>query len=324
MARSPSVLLFTMALASLVPACEQTRTLSLAPAPETLFDPAAPFEVRSAQSVDKPSADVPAGPGDAFGRGFVSGAKGTAGSFLAASGGPGGGATALVGLMLAPVVGLVGGAYGATAAHSAEEVEASMASLEELYGDADLLGALDELVAQKLRSRGFSVVSSCPAEADASDASPDLEAETKGPTECKPDGARNWLTLYPYYGLEQEGIYSPDIRFTLGVTAKVLGPDADSVREFRWKYRSRKFDFFEATKGEATLLRREIGQGQEKISDRIVEDLLVTRTPVEVTGTYNPYAHRNNFVPEPVEPGTVRRLPPYSKLVYIYENQLAN
>jgi len=324
MTRNPVVLSLAMALAAVLAACGQTRTLTLTPAPKTLFDPAVPIEVRGPYRMDMAGGDVAAGTGDAFGRGFVSGAKGTAGGSLSVAGGPGSGATAVVGLILAPVAGLVGGAYGAATAHSTEEVEASLASLKKLYEDANLLGALDEMVAQRLRSRGFSAVSSCPAVAEAPDADGDPEAEATRTTECEADAARNRLTLYPYYGLEQKGTYSPDLRFTLGVIAEVTGPNAEPAPRFRWKYRSHEFDFFEATKSGATLLRREIAQGQEKTADQIVEDLFVAKTPVIVTGKYYSYAHRNNFVPEPVEPGTVRRLPLHSKLVYVYENQLKN
>ncbi len=303
-------------IAALLGACGETRTLMLPAAPADLFDTAMPVGIVSNDLVGERHGHVVAGARDGAGLGLAGGVLGSLQAGFAL--GPDG---LVAGVLLAPVFGVGGAIYGASAAHPEEETKAAVAAIEQVYHDGALLAGLADMLGERLAAHGFPANLPCP------DAPPRPASARTGrgtaslPTGCKPGQAKNLLRLDVTYSFMTIGAFSPDL--VLGVDVGAVAMDAGRERaeaDFQWTYRSAKLDFFNATAADAVNLRREIGLAQQRLADRILDDLVLTRAPARITGTYDPSAVRTNnpdmigakFSFARSEPGTVQRVPPES------------
>lgn len=284
------ILLAALSLA----ACVESRVMSLAPAPAQLFNSEVHVETVGTHRVTDRHGHVIAGSGEGAARGFASGFGGSVGagldaSFSSASAGAGG---LIVGILLAPVVGLGGSMYGAAAAHPEEETEAAIAAMERVYSDDALLEGIAAKVRRDIPSLGFRAAPSCPEDAASGCAM----------------APRNRLSLDATYAFSTVGEYSPLLHFAIDVTVTATGPETGETA-FRWSYLSHPGDFFTVTADDAAGLRAVLGKAQENLARRIVEDLFVRPNEARVAGTYFPGKGQGRFTPEPLAPGSLARLP---------------
>lgn len=295
-------------IAALLGACAEPRVVTLAPAPEDLFDRRQPLRIDASYTVADRHGRVVAGAAEGAGVGMLSGVALTAGAG-AQTGDPIGFA---LGVLLAPV-GAVGGAVvGATSARPVEEVRRALDAVEALYADASLLGALEEKVVQQFRSHGLAPAPACAG--DVASTSPAGTAIRSVPVSCV-SGEANHVRLDVRYGFRTAGAYSPTLVYEIDATMLVAtAASARDAQEFRWHYRSPELDFFEMTADRATLLRRRIGIAQERVAARIVDDLLVARRASTIGGIYDPSLPRARFRPDATPSGTVSRVPTDSEL----------
>lgn len=288
----------------LVVGCAQTRVVKLEPASPDLFDPAAPLVTAGSCSVVDRHGHVAAGAGEGIGLGMAVGAGGAIGGG-AMSGNPLGFA---LGLVIAPIAAVGGGVVGAATAHPAEETEAALAAIEQVYADQALLGGLAETIEGRVLDLGYEALPPC-GEPEA--------AESASADDCD-FLASNRLIITVTYGFSTDGNFSPDLEF--GIDVDALAANADPSREaaaFRWVYLSPQLDFFDATRDGAALLRREIVDAQERLADQVMDDLLLARREATVSGTSPARGKREIFRPDAVTPGAPVRVPIDAELAHL-------
>lgn len=228
-----------------------------------------------------------------------------------------------LGIVLMPVFAVGGGIYGAAAAHPKEETEAAIKAIERLYDDKRFLGAVDGLVKKQLGGLGYPEASGCGPTETGRVVHDRANFSGAASEECVPEDPRNTLTLNVIYSFLTAGTYSPDLLFSIRLSATAANANrAQTAQDFRWVYVSPKLDFFAATAANAADLRRRIKDTQEKLADAIVQDLFVARRLIKVAGQYFPEREGINFMLSAITPGTVRRIPTESQMTGVPERAL--
>lgn len=179
------------------------------------------------------------------------------------------GLTVAGGIVLAPVAGLAGAVAGASDAHSAEEVEAAQlqirAALMELDPADYLLGRLVEVgatgyglgLARQPHGRGY----------------PELAAQQRAAV-VEIEIVR--------FGLNAEGAVNPDIVLDLAARARVIGTlDEEELYRRTWRYLGPRRNYFSAADRNAAVLRDDIREGFDRLSDRMLYDLFLGTEPEE-------------------------------------------
>jgi hypothetical protein len=308
---SATVLAFIV-LSGLASACTQTRTMTLEAAPANLFDPTAPIRVIGSYGVPGRHGYVVSGAGEGLGVGMGQGALVSVGGG-ASSGQPMGLA---LGILLAPFFAVGGGIYGAAAAHPADETEQAITAIELVYDDDDLLGSLSDLISERIQELGFPVETPCEGLNGRSVVEGDTASSGEALFRCRDEGVKIRLRITASYVFSTKGTYSPDLQFAIDVVAVTAYADRSrTAEEFHWAYLSPELEFFEATKTEAVLLRHQVADAQQKLADRIVDDLFLMRRSQHITGTYYPDRKGENFIPQRITPDTVNRVPTQTQLI---------
>ena len=223
--------------------------------------------------------------------------------------------------MLAPVVAVGAGIYGAAAAHPAEETEQAIAAIVQVYNDEMLLGSLDEMIALRIKSLGFPAQTPCAGLEGHNETS--TEASETTFEECGAAVPKNRLRLTVNYGFFTKGSYSPDLIYSIDVSAFAANSDLNKTAEsYRWFYLSPELDFFDETSSKAASLRRRIAATQEQLADRIIDDLFLARHSLQITGAYYPNRKGMNFLTHQTKPGAVIRYPTQSQLINVPKDAL--
>lgn len=277
----------------------QVRVMTLTPAPAELFDASAPIEVTDAATIAELHGPVASGSADGVGTGMAQGAGGAIA----------GGASTGFGIFLAPVFAVVGGVYGAAAAHPAAETDAAIAAIEEVYRDQDLLSGVAAAFEARASGLGFPAAPPCNGIGEG--------AVQPAPAGCPP-AAANRLSLTVTYSFSTTGTFSPDLRF--GIDAAAVATNADGTRDptsYRWVYLSPDLDFFTVTRDNATGLREALADAQRQLAVAIIDDLFLVRREVQVSGIFYPSESGQNFHPTAVAAGKATRVPTDPELINV-------
>jgi len=313
-------LLVALAFCVLITGCAETRVLTLEAAPKDLYDPAVPIEVRGVSIVTDRHGYIVAGSGDGIGKGMLLGAGGSIAGGMQ-SGGPIG---LVLGILLAPVAAVGGGIAGGIAAHPTKETNTATESIEHVYGDQPLLGSITEYITERMQRLGMPVQLSYDKSVTLLQSENQSAAFNSTVTECESTQSKNCLLLFVNYGFHTHGDYSPDLKFVIHVKAiSTNAVRSNTSEEFSWAYESSKFDFFDATKDKGEILRNKVAVAQERLCDRIINDLFLVRSSARVVGTYCAWCNGEKYIPQSPPADTAYRVPTKAQLSNVTEKSLS-
>ncbi len=184
----------------------------------------------------------------------------------------------VLGIAVAPVAALVGAGVGASRAHSEAEVVAAEASLRHTLDEA----ALPEILAARVgaaAARHADLVLAAPRLTDHDLRAPDF-------ADWAELGADTVLELeVTHFGLASAGHIDPELTLTVSVRVRLLDAADGRLLYMRaWAYRGHPHNYFDMAADEAGRLRAELQRGIDQLTDGIVLDLFVARTPEQRRG----------------------------------------
>lgn len=201
-------------------------------------------------------------------------AKGAAMGFFGSigAGAQSGNAGVLLGIALAPVIGLGGAIYGAVAAESAATVENAEATLENALVTLDLQGPMRDRILQVARRQthhSFVRLGSL---------GPTASDEKVSYRSLASDGIDTILEVsIPGVGIPGSGI-NPPIPLVMSARARLIRVADDAEIHARtWSYRGRTRKFADWAVNDAQPLREELDRAYQALAEAIVDELFLLR-----------------------------------------------
>jgi hypothetical protein len=156
-----------------------------------------------------------------------------------------------LGIVVAPVAGVVGAVVGGTKAHDSDEVSAAHESLLKAAAELDAARGLQEAFA-----------------AAQPRLAPTHASASSGPSVRLDVAIEN-------FGLESQGQYEPDVWLVMTVSGRVLrGEDNEELYWRTWSYEGSKTPYFTLANGAPESLDRMVREAYEMVAKRVLFDLL--------------------------------------------------